>query len=108
MIQICNGLRLGEFAISAGLKIGEHYCSLENKHTGEIYQHHFERPLPDRLYFSPRDYFLKSAKVFGKDVRQALRVFGATGYESYELKANTTIWNFTSTKYQHSKHLIFK
>ncbi len=78
-------LDLMEFAIDSRLKLGVHYCSLENKHTGEIYQHHFGRRLPKRLYLSPKDYFLKSAKVFGKDIRQVLGVFAQTGYANYEL-----------------------
>jgi pyruvate formate-lyase activating enzyme-like uncharacterized protein len=31
-------LDLVDFALEAGLKLGVHYCSLENKHTGQIYQ----------------------------------------------------------------------
>ncbi|MBI4785627.1 MAG: radical SAM protein [Chloroflexi bacterium] len=78
-------LELVEFAIDAGLPLGVHYCSLENKHTGEIYQRHFERPIAERMYFSPTDYFLKSAKVFGKDIPKALQVFDAIGYKGYEV-----------------------
>jgi len=64
-------LELVTFAIEAGLKMGVHYCSLENKHTGQIYQQNFGRRLSPRYYFSPKDYFLKTAKVFGADVRTA-------------------------------------
>ena len=78
-------LELVEFAIDAGLKLGAHYCSLENKHTGEIYQRHFERQIAERFYFSPTDYFLKSAKVFGKDVPKVLQVFDANGHKGYEV-----------------------
>jgi uncharacterized protein len=77
-------MELMEFAIDSGLKLGVHYCSLENKHTGEIYQHHFDRKLAERLYLSPKDYFLKSAKVFGQDIPQVLRVFDTAGYRGYE------------------------
>ncbi len=72
-------LDLVEFAIDKGLKLGVHYCSLENKHTGQIYQRHFEREIPGRLYFSPRDYFLKSAKVFGKDIPRVKEVLDRIG-----------------------------
>jgi len=58
-----------EFAVDAGLQMGVHYCSLENKFTGQIYQQNtylgMQRPWH---VMSARDHFLKSAKVFGDDV----------------------------------------
>jgi pyruvate formate-lyase activating enzyme-like uncharacterized protein len=77
-------LALLEFALDQGLQLGVHYCSLENKHTGQIYQQNSLRPAPAPYTFSPRDYFLKSAKVFGRDirpVRQALQRAGETRLE---------------------------
>jgi hypothetical protein len=66
-------LDLVAFALEAGLQLGVHYCSLENKHTGQIYQQN-AGPLPSaRHYFSPTDYFLKTAKVFGDDRRKVPR-----------------------------------
>jgi uncharacterized protein len=61
-------LDLIDFAIDENLSMGVHYCSLENKHTGQIYQNHKGQGFQEMLYFSKKDYFLKSAKVFGKDV----------------------------------------
>ncbi len=77
-------LDLVEFALDQKLKLGVHYCSLENKHTGEVYQHHFEQKIPAHLYFSPKDYFLKSAKVFGKDIHQVLTIFEKQGYRDFQ------------------------
>ncbi len=77
-------LDLVEFAIEQNLKLGVHYCSLENKHTGEIYQSHFDRELQKRFYLSPKDYFLKSAKVFGQDISKTLQVFKTNGYKGYQ------------------------
>lgn len=63
-------LELVEFALQENLKLGVHYCSLENKHTGQVYQQNQDQAL-DRTYtFSNVDYFLKTAKVFGKDIRK--------------------------------------
>lgn len=76
-------LELVEFALDQQLKLGVHYCSLENKHTGQIYQQNFNQPKPKTAYFSERDYFLKSAKVFGTDVpkvRKRLQQAGCTAY----------------------------
>lgn len=74
-------LELLAFARSEGLSLGVHYCSIENKHTGQVYQqnapHAARYPL---RVMSPRDHFLKSAKVFGADrapVREALARKGA-------------------------------
>ena len=64
--QVC--LQLIEFAIDEGLKIGIHYCSLENKHTGQIYQQNFGKNVSPRYHFSEKDFFFKSAKIFGEDI----------------------------------------
>ena len=61
-------LELVEFALDEGLSIGVHYCSLENKHTGQIYQANHAQAYDELIYFSDKDYFLKTAKVFGEDI----------------------------------------
>jgi TatA/E family protein of Tat protein translocase len=69
-------LALLAFALENGLKLGVHYCSLENKHTGQIYQQNVGQKLPATYAFSERDYFWKTVKVFEPDVhrvRRALR-----------------------------------
>lgn len=76
-------LDLIDFAIEAGLKLGVHYCSLENKHTGQLYKQNSGHSLPRRIYFSQRDYFLKTAKVFGEDIPEVRRVFEKSGYSDY-------------------------
>ena len=64
-------LQLLAYAQQAGLRLGVHYCSLENKHTGQVYQQNAGRRLPGQYAFSQRDYFWKTLKVYGADVRQA-------------------------------------
>lgn len=76
-------LALLEFAIDRNLSMGLHYCSLENKNTGQIYQQNFGRAIPATAYFSTRDFFLKSAKVFGADATKAVKVFKRIGYQGY-------------------------
>lgn len=61
-------LALLTFALEEGLQLGVHYCSLENKLTGQNYQQNCGRRLPKTVTFSDKDYLLKSAKVFGRDV----------------------------------------
>jgi pyruvate formate-lyase activating enzyme-like uncharacterized protein len=78
-------LDLMEFALEAKLKLGVHYCSLENKHTGQMYQQNSGRHLPRRIHFSQRDYFLKTAKVFGEDVPVVKQALEKVGYKDYAL-----------------------
>ena len=61
-------LELLEYALDEGLKMGVHYCSLENKHTGQVYQANHGQPYQEMIHFSEKDYFLKTAKAFGEDV----------------------------------------
>ena len=68
--EVC--LQLMVWAIEEDLKIGVHYCSLENKHTGQIYQQNFGKKVPGRYHFSEKDFFFKSAKVFGEDIPKVL------------------------------------
>ncbi|MET4890575.1 radical SAM protein [Morganella morganii] len=60
-------LRVLKFALENQLSAGVHYCSLENKHTGQVYQSNAFLSAEPYYLFSPRDYFFKSAKVFGED-----------------------------------------
>ena len=79
--EVC--LDLVAFAVEQGLKIGVHYCSLENKHTGQLYQQNVGQPLPPTAYFSDKDYMLKTAKVFGVEVDKVMRAFRAHGFDNY-------------------------
>jgi pyruvate formate-lyase activating enzyme-like uncharacterized protein len=81
--QVC--LDLVQFALDQGLKLGVHYCSLENKHTGQIYQQNKSWKLPKHATFSQKDFFIKSAKVFGEDIGPALQVFKKKDYRDYML-----------------------
>lgn len=77
-------LKLLQYASEQSLKLGVHYCSLENKHTGQLYQQNKGIRLPKLYSFSNTDYFIKSAKVFGEDkeiVEKILRKHGIRYYE---------------------------
>ncbi|OAT54459.1 radical SAM protein [Providencia heimbachae] len=63
-------LRLLKFALEKKLSIGVHYCSLENKHTGQVYQSNAFVETSEYYCFSSQDYFYKSAKVFGDDCQK--------------------------------------
>ncbi|HZJ84237.1 MAG TPA: radical SAM protein [Syntrophomonadaceae bacterium] len=78
-------LQLLEYSLEQGFKMGVHYCSLENKHTGQIYQQNFGHKVGKFMVFSHRDYFYKTAKVFGEDVAEVLHIFKGKGYKAYRL-----------------------
>jgi len=75
-------LELLEFAIDEGLDIGIHYCSLENKHTGQIYQQNVGKKVSPRYHFSEKDFFFKSAKVFGEDISKVQERFRVSPNQS--------------------------
>jgi len=76
-------LDLLAFVIASGLTLGVHYCSVENKQTGQIYQQNSIRSIPKTAYFSKRDYYLKTAKVFGEDVALVKEFFDQKGVRDY-------------------------
>jgi pyruvate formate-lyase activating enzyme-like uncharacterized protein len=78
-------LDLVEFALDAKLKLGVHYCSLENKHSGQVYQQNAGQNLSKAIYFSQKDYFLKSAKVFGIDIEPVRLVLEKAGYKDFRV-----------------------
>jgi Uncharacterized conserved protein related to pyruvate formate-lyase activating enzyme len=75
-----ESLWLVEFAIDRGLKLGVHYCSHENKHTGQIFQQNYNRKVEQQYYFSNKDYFFKTAKVFSKDIQRVTNILGNNHY----------------------------
>lgn len=87
-----EALGLVRFAAERGLRTSVHYCSLDNKVTGQAYQQNkpFLSKRPEsaalrgrypHLAFDPEDSLLKCAKVFGADAAPAaehLRRLGAS------------------------------
>lgn len=61
-----------EYSVARRYSMGVHYCSLENKFSGQIYlQNKPYAALFPMCVFSQQDYFLKKFKVFGDDSRIA-------------------------------------
>jgi hypothetical protein len=80
-------LDLLDFALEQRLKLGVHYCSLENKHTGQVYQQNSGHALPKTMYFSQKDYFLKTARVFGEDIPLVQHALDQAGVRDYHFNA---------------------
>jgi pyruvate formate-lyase activating enzyme-like uncharacterized protein len=94
--EIC--LDLIEFTLKAGLKLGVHYCSLENKQTNQVYRQNTQRRIPKLQFLSQRDYFLKSAKVFGESIEVAKEVFQKKGYHDYHINREYQFLEFHANK----------
>ena len=77
-------LDLLAFALDRHLALGVHYCSLENKHTGQIYQQNAGQAISRYARFSQKDFFIKTAKVFGDDVPRVMEQLGRAGCTEYE------------------------
>ncbi|MGL5677184.1 MAG: radical SAM protein [Cellulosilyticaceae bacterium] len=81
-------LKLLDFAATQKLSIGVHYCSIDNKHFGQVYQQNTCIPCDERtFYFSEKDYYFKTIKIFGDDGVKARELFAKHPEVYYE--ANT-------------------
>ena len=77
-------LRLMRFAAEKKMKLGIHYCSLENKNFGQMYQQNkVLSKAPATMYFSPKDYYLKGVKAFGADAIQVRRILEKAGVRTF-------------------------
>ena len=71
-------LKLLKEVAQKGYRLNVHYCSLENKHFGQVYQQNLGAARTDPTYWmSELDYYLKTIKVYGRDIREAERLFRA-------------------------------
>lgn len=77
-------LELMLYGMDEGVSFGMHYCSLENKHRSEMRQMN-ERgaKIHPCFEFDGGDFFLKTAKVFGEDRDQAVRLLQALGCKDF-------------------------
>jgi hypothetical protein len=50
-----------------------------------LYEQNNGQRLPARFHFSQRDYFLKTAKVFGGDIPAVMQIFEKSGYRGHIL-----------------------
>lgn len=98
-------LYLMEFALDEQLKLGVHYCSLENKQTGQIYQQNYGQKVSDLMFFSSKSYFFKSAKVFGKDIDQVKNVFKQRNITQFQLNRDYKFLEFHVNQIQFLKDL---
>lgn len=67
-------LRLLRYAMEKQYRLVVHYCSLENKHFGQIYMQNTGADADRRYVMSQKDFYLKTIKAFGKDAQRAERM----------------------------------
>lgn len=91
-------LQLLEYSTQQNFKMGVHYCSLENKHTGQVYQQNFGQKVDKFMLFSNKDYFYKTAKVFGRDIPEVLKVFRKKNYSNYQTNRDHDFLEFHPEK----------
>jgi pyruvate formate-lyase activating enzyme-like uncharacterized protein len=64
-------LELLSYALDQGMRMGLHYCSLENKHCDEVYQLNVPYATAFASYLlDPEDFFLKTVVAFGEDAQR--------------------------------------
>jgi len=79
-------LKLLGYAAERGFRLNVHYCSLENKHFGQVYMQNLGAAAKDRTFvMSEKDFYLKTVKVFGKDISRAERIFRAHQRTDYRV-----------------------
>lgn len=98
-------LDLMAYALDEGMTMGVHYCSLENKFTGQNYMQNAGKNLPKTVTLSSYDYLLKSAKVFGEDITPVLAQFERSNYRDYELDAEHQYLEFNINQIRRLKGL---
>lgn len=91
--QAC--LELLEFALDSKLSLGIHYCSLENKLSGQVYLQN--KPFASRFplhTMSSTDHFLKIAKVFGADASSLKTCFSHLGITTHRFDSSDSFIEF--------------
>ena len=82
-------LKLLKEAAQKGYRLNVHYCSLENKHFGQVYQQNLGAADADPTYrMSEQDYYLKTVKVYGRDIREAERLFRAKHRDDWRVEGD--------------------
>jgi pyruvate formate-lyase activating enzyme-like uncharacterized protein len=94
--EVC--LDLLAFAVERDLTMGTHYCSLENKLSGQIYQQNapVQKDYP-YCSFSKRDYFFKSAKIYGQDAARVVKTLTKRGQKKFRYDENIKVLEFSPT-----------
>lgn len=100
--EVC--LDLVAFALDQNLRLGVHYCSLENKHTGQLFRQNATVEAPAHHVLSGQDFFLKSAKAFGDEVPAVVQALRKAG-ESFTIDSEYGFVEFPVAAIRHLEGL---
>ena len=78
-------LRLLRYAMEKQYRLVVHYCSLENKHFGQIFMQNVGADADKRYVMSQKDFYLKTIKAFGKDAARAERMLRGRGRSDFSM-----------------------
>ena len=99
-----DALELVEFAHDENLSMSVHYCSSDNKNTGQIYQqdHMFAHDEKLRnaypwMQLDTTDWFIKCAKVFGADVKLVMSYLARKGVTALSFDEDLEMLSFPWT-----------
>jgi len=67
-------LKLLRYVSDKQYRLVAHYCSLENKHFGQIYMQNTGAKTGPEYVMSQKDFYIKTVKAFGKDAARAERM----------------------------------
>ena len=76
---------------------------MENKFTGQIYQQNHNHKLGETYHFPNKDYYFKTAKVFGKDMKKVKDILEQN--QSTVLSINSQIMTIFNFRLIQSKNL---
>lgn len=88
-------LRLLKYAAENNFKTGVHYCSLENKLTAQVWQRNSRVRLADNELFSHNDFFIKTAKAYGKDAVKVMNILEKAGLKNFHYVPESRMTEFS-------------
>ena len=85
------------YCLEHNVKMGMHYCSLENKLTAQLYQSNHPIKMSEIEYFSEKDFFLKTAKGYGDDAAKIKAVLDDNKVDHYMYDTSNKVIEFSPT-----------
>lgn len=78
-------VKLINYSVENRLKMGVHFCSLENKLTSQIYAQNSKTNLLAYEVFSERDFFIKTARAYGSNALKVEKFFKKNKINDYQM-----------------------
>lgn len=85
------------YCLEHNVKMGMHYCSLENKLTSQLYQSNHPIKMSEIEYFSEKDFFLKTVKGYGDDAAIIKEVLDKNNVDHYMYDTSNKVIEFSPT-----------